>query len=144
MRFNDAEYKVLSERAASAGVSVQRFLADGAFASKRPPASAPAALIAELAGLRRLIRSLSNNINQIARWLNSGGRPDARITGALDAVQRAMTRLDAVLAWLGAPQQPKPEPRSAPAEHSSAAAERPRPRGTAAPAPRNADPQARA
>jgi hypothetical protein len=123
---------------------VQRFLADGAFATRRPQTSAPAALIAELAGLRRLIRSLSNNINQIARWLNSGGRPDARITGALDSVQRAMTRLDAVLAWLGAPQQPKPEPLSGSAERPSASTERPRPRGTAAPAQRNAGPQARA
>ena len=144
MRFNDAEYKALTERAASAGVTVQRLLADGAFASRRPPTTAPAALIAELAGLRRLIRSLSNNIHPIARWLNSGGRPDARITGALDAVQRAMTRLDAVLAWLGAPQQPKPEQPSAPPERPSAIPERPRPSGTAAPAPRNAGPQARA
>jgi hypothetical protein len=89
MRFTDAEYEALSVRAASAGVSVQRFLADGAFASQRPKVAAPAALIAELAGLRRLTRSLSNNINQIARWLNSVGRPDARVTGALDSVQRA-------------------------------------------------------
>ena len=36
MRFNDAEYEALTARAASAGVSVQRFLADGAFASQRP------------------------------------------------------------------------------------------------------------
>ena len=143
IRFTDTEYEAVTARAASAGVSVQRYLTDRAFA-RRSPGHAPAALIAELAGLRRLIRSLSNNINQIARWLNSGGRPDARITGALDAVQRAMTRLDAVLAWLGAPQQPKPEPCSASSERPSASAERPRPGGTAAPAPRNAGPQARA
>jgi hypothetical protein len=87
---------------------------------------------------------LSNNINQIARWLNSGGRPDARITGALDAVQRAMTRLDAVLAWLGAPPQARPGPLSGPTDRPSAPAERPRPGGTAAPAPRNVGPQARA
>jgi small-conductance mechanosensitive channel len=142
MRFNDAEYEALTVRAASAGVSVQRFLADGAFASRRPPVSAPAALIAELAGLRRLTRSLSNNINQIARWLNSGGRPDARIAAALDSVQRAMTRLDAVLAWLGAPQQNAPEQRSGQVESPSASAERPCPRGAVAPARRNADPRA--
>ena len=145
MRFNDAEYEALTTRAGAAGVTVQRFLADGAFASRRPQVSAPAALIAELAALRRLTGSLSNNINQIARWLNSGGRPDARITGALDFVQRAMTRLDGVLAWLGARQQTMPEQRSAPAESLSANAERPRPRGTTgttAPPQRNADPRA--
>jgi hypothetical protein len=142
IRFTDTEYEAVTARAASAGVSVQRYLTDRAFA-RRPPGHAPAALIAELAGLRRLIRSLSNNINQIARWLNSGGRPDARITGALDAVQRAMTRLDAVLAWLGAPQQARPESHPGPAERPPASAECPRPSGTAAPAPRNAGPQAR-
>jgi hypothetical protein len=142
MRFNDAEYEALTARAASAGVSVQRFLADRAFATRRPPVSVPAALIAELAGLLRLTRSLSSNINQIARWLNSGGRPDARVTAALDSVQRAMTRLDAVLAWLGAPQQPVPEQRSGHAESPSASAERPAPRGASAPPRRNADPRA--
>jgi hypothetical protein len=143
LRFNDAEYEAIAARAASAGVSVQRFLADGAFASRRPPVSAPAALLAELAALRRLTGSLSNNINQIARWLNSGGRPDARITGALDAVRRAMTRLDAALAWLGAPELAAPESRTGPAESPSVAAERPRPGGTAVPAQRSADPEDR-
>jgi hypothetical protein len=142
VRFNDAEYEALAARAASAGVSIQRFLTDGAFAGRRPPAAAPAALIAELAGLRRLTRSLSNNINQIARWLNSGGRPDARITGALDSVQRAMTRLDAVLAWLGAPQPATPERRSAQAESRSPSAERLRPPVPPAPGQRNAHPRA--
>ena len=142
MRFNDAEYEALTARAAGAGVTVQRFLADGAFASQRPKVSAPAALIAELAGLRRLIRSLSNNINQIARWLNSGGRPDARVTAALDSVQRAMTRLDAVLGWLGAPQPAAPERQSAQAECPSPSAERLRPHAATAPAQRNAGPRA--
>jgi hypothetical protein len=141
IRFTDTEYEAVMARAASAGVSVQRYLTDRAFA-KRPPGNAPAALIAEFSALHRLIRSLSNNINQIARWLNSGGRPDARITGALDSVQRAMTRLEAVLAWLGAPEQAVPEQRSGHAESPSASAERPCLRGTPVPPRRNANPRA--
>ena len=140
MRFNDAEYEALTARAASAGVSVQRFLADGAFASQRPKVAAPAALIAEFAGLRRLVRSLSNNINQIARRLNSGGRPDARVAGALDSVQRAMTRR-----WPGsalASRPAAPERRSGTAESPSPSAERLRPRPATAPAQRNAGPRA--
>jgi hypothetical protein len=140
IRFTDTEYEAVMARAASAGVSVQRYLTDRAFA-KRSPGHAPAALIAELSALHRLIRSLSSNINQIARWLNSGGRPDARITGALNSVQRAMTRLDAVLAWLDAPQQAGPESRAGRAESPSASAERPRPGGMTAPARRNVDPE---
>jgi len=144
MRFTDAEYEALATRAASKGVTIQRFLASAAFASPRPSVSAPVALISELAGLRRLTGSLSNNINQIARWLNSGGRPDARVTAALDSVQRAMRRLDSVLAWLGAPEQAAPEDRSGPAEGSSASAERHRPHGGAAAAQRTANPRLRA
>jgi hypothetical protein len=142
IRFTDAEFEAVSARAANAGVSVQRNLADRAFA-RGPAVRAPAALIAELAALRRLVGSLSNNINQIARWLNSGGRPDARVTGALDSVRRAMSRLDAVLAWLSAPQRAtRPDSRSARAESPSASAERPREGGAVDPGQRNADPRA--
>jgi hypothetical protein len=144
MRFTDAEYEALATRAASKGVTIQRFLASAAFASPRPSVSAPAALISELAALRRLTGSLSNNINQIARWLNSGGRPDARVTAALDSAQRAMRRLDAVLAWLGAPERAAPEDGSGAAEGPSELAERRRPRGELTPARRNADPRQRA
>lgn len=143
IRFTDAEFEALMARAASAGLSIQRYLTDRAFTRSQPGGQPSAALIAELAGLRRLTASLSNNINQIARWLNSGGRPDARITGALDSVQRAMRRLDAVLAWLGAPHQPMPpEQHSARTESQSAQAERPRQHGTTAPPQRKADPRA--
>jgi hypothetical protein len=115
LRFTEAEYDVLAARAADAKVSLQRYLTDDAF-SRRPTANA--AVAAELAGLRRLMSNLANNINQIARRLNSGGRPDPGVPAALAAVRRAAQKLENVLAWIGAPHplvaQPSPSaiPRS--------------------------------
>jgi hypothetical protein len=100
-RFTDAEYEAISACAAEAGVSVLRLLI--ASALTHGPATSPArsALAAELAGLRRLVANLANNINQIARKLNSGGWPDDSIAPAAEAVQRAMRRLDTALAAAG-------------------------------------------
>jgi hypothetical protein len=108
IRFTDAEYEAVAARAADSRVSIQRLLVAGALTSE-PATTAPSALTAELAGLRRLVANIANNINQIARKLNSGGRPDVGIASAADAVQRTMRRLDAALGAAvrsGVPEQP--------------------------------------
>ena len=99
VRFTDAEFAAVEARAAESRVTVQRYLA-GCALSRRPhltATAAPSALTAELTALRRLTANLANNINQIARRLNSGGAPDASIDPALAAVRRAMDRLDRAL-----------------------------------------------
>jgi hypothetical protein len=100
VRFTDAEFAAVEARAAESRVTLQRYLA-GCALSRRPHLTAtatPSAVTAELAALRRLTANLANNINQIARRLNSGGAPDASIDPALAAVSRAMDRLDRALA----------------------------------------------
>lgn len=100
VRLDDAEYDAITARAADSKVSVQWLLVSSALV-RRPPASpAPSALAAELAGLRRLVANLANNMNQIARKLNSGGVPDSSIPAAADVVRRAILRLDSALAAL--------------------------------------------
>lgn len=99
----DDEYAAIVARAAEARVSVQRYLVERALSRKPSPRTAPSALRAELAALRRLSANLANNMNQIARRLNAGADPDARILAASYAVLRTMRRLDAALAWLDAP-----------------------------------------
>jgi hypothetical protein len=100
VRFTEAEFAAVEARAAESRVTVQRYLA-GCALSRRPPlttTAAPSAMTAELTGLRRLTANLANNINQIARRLNSGGSPDASIDPALEAVRRTMDRLDRAIA----------------------------------------------
>lgn len=107
VKLDDAEYDAIAARAADCKLSVQRFLVSCALA-RRSPAGAPqvagvrTSLTAELTGLRRLTANLANNINQIARVLNSGGAPDSSIPAAADAVRRATARIDSVLAGLAA------------------------------------------
>jgi hypothetical protein len=74
-----------------------------------------------LAALRRLTGNLANNINQIARVLNSGGVPDASIPATADAVRRAMTRLDSVLSGMVPDHAARPAPRSIPPQTAPAA-----------------------
>lgn len=102
LRLDDAEYDAITARAADSKVSVQRLLVSCALTRRSPASLAPSALAAELAGLRRLVANLANNINQIARRLNSGGVPDSSIPVAADAVRRAMLRLDSALSALTA------------------------------------------
>jgi hypothetical protein len=115
LRLDDAEYEAVTSSAAELKLSVQRFLLSSALARRFPPAPAriPSQLAAELAGLRRLTANLANNINQIARALNSGATPTSSITAAADAVRRAMLRLDSVLAVLSADSSARPTARSA-------------------------------
>ncbi|MEW1599374.1 plasmid mobilization relaxosome protein MobC [Streptomyces sp. NPDC093808] len=52
-------------------------------------------LIAELFAARRHLGQVGNNLNQVARALNSGAHP-AELDAVVSAVQRAVTRVQAV------------------------------------------------
>jgi hypothetical protein len=107
IKFTDAEYAAVAARATEAKVSIQRLLTSCALA-RRTLAASPS-LAAELVALRRLTANLANNINQIARHLNSGGSPDAGIDPALAAVRRAMDRMDRALATTDPPPSGPPQ-----------------------------------
>jgi hypothetical protein len=132
VKLNRAEYQAISTRAAERKLSVQRFLLSCALAPRTEihPVRVPSTLTAELAGLRRLIANLANNINQIARVLNSGGVPDASIPATADAVRRAMTRLDSVLSGMAPDHAARPTARSVPSP-----ATQPKDRGSSRPVP---------
>jgi hypothetical protein len=135
VKLNNAEYQAISTRAADRKLSVQRFLLSCALAPNPTvqPVKAPSTLTAELAGLRRLTGNLANNINQIARVLNSGGVPDASIPATADAVRRAMTRLDSVLSGMAPHHATGPAVRSTPPKTAPSA--QPEIRGSGRPVP---------
>lgn len=97
MRFTGPEYDALAALAAEAGLSVPRYLVDSALAEAAQPQTASPALMAEITAVKRLIANAANNINQIARKLNSGAAPDASIAPSMAAARYAMSRLDVVL-----------------------------------------------
>jgi hypothetical protein len=97
MRFTGPEYDEIAARAAQARLSVPRYLVDSALAEAQQPEAVPPAVVAEVVAVKRLVANVANNVNQIARKLNSGAAPDGSIAPALDAARSAMSRLDTVL-----------------------------------------------
>jgi uncharacterized protein (DUF1778 family) len=98
-RMNDDEYQLLLQAAAACRMSVATFLARAAMKAARDLDRTAAEIaterevIAELFAVRRQLGYLGNNLNQVAKTLNSGA--DAPQTAAvLAAVQRAAARVD--------------------------------------------------
>ncbi|MEV5506619.1 plasmid mobilization relaxosome protein MobC [Streptomyces orinoci] len=100
VRLNDDEKTLLSAAATATRTSLPGFLARSGLAAAHDLDSTAAAiaghreLIAELFAARRHLGQVGNNLNQIARAINSGGQP-AEIDAVVAAVQRAVTRVQA-------------------------------------------------
>jgi hypothetical protein len=106
VRLNDAEHAHLSAAARAVGASLPAFLARAGSAAAADAQSAAAAvagqreLVTELFAARRHLGQVGNNLNQVARAINSGGRPaetDAVIAAVHRAVQRVQDATDRLL-----------------------------------------------
>ena len=96
----EPEREQLRERAAELGVSVPRLLVESALSGVETP-SDRREMIAELFEVRRLLATVANNVNQLAKMANiSGG------TGSRDRLNATLSDVDEVLAalrsWTGA------------------------------------------
>ncbi|MFI1946879.1 plasmid mobilization protein [Streptomyces virginiae] len=98
-RLNDAEYQLLVHAASACRMSIAKFLAHAALNAARDLDRTEAEIatrrevVEELFALRRHLGQIGNNVNQVAKALNSGA--DApRAQTVLDAVHRAAERVD--------------------------------------------------
>ncbi|WP_443334611.1 plasmid mobilization protein [Streptomyces sp. ZAF1911] len=98
-RFNDAEKQSLLDAASASAMTVSGFLAHASLAAARDLSRTAAAvagereMLNELFALRRHLGQIGNNVNQVAKALNSGGdAPHAE--AVLTAVRRAAQRVD--------------------------------------------------
>lgn len=99
-RMNDAEYQLLAHAASTCRMSIAKFLARAALNAARDLDRTEAEIatrrevVGELFALRRHLGQIGNNVNQVAKALNSGAdAPHAQTV--LDAVHRAAERVDA-------------------------------------------------
>lgn len=99
-RFNDDEKQSVLAAAVACGMTPSGFLAHAALSTARDLTRTAAEVagerevIAELFALRRHLGQIGNNVNQVAKSLNSGGEaPQAE--AVLAAVHRAAQRVDA-------------------------------------------------
>lgn len=54
----------------------------------------------ELYGVRRLLASVSNNVNQLARASNATGQVEGELSATLDLLRRTVDRLNGLLSRL--------------------------------------------
>ncbi|MEW2211205.1 plasmid mobilization protein [Streptomyces sp. DT24] len=98
-RFNDDEKQSVLDAAAACAMTPSGFLAHAALSAARDLTRTAAEIageremLAELFSLRRHLGQIGNNVNQVAKTLNSGGdAPHAE--AVLSAVNRAARRVD--------------------------------------------------
>ena len=98
-RFNDSEKQSLLDAASASAMTLSGFLAHAALAAARDLSRTAAAvagereMLNELFALRRHLGQIGNNVNQVAKALNSGAdAPHAK--AVLTAVHRAAQRVD--------------------------------------------------
>jgi uncharacterized protein (DUF1778 family) len=100
VRLNDDEKTLLAAAAKATRTSLPAFLARSGLAAAHDLDSTAAAvaghreLVAELFAARRSLGQVGNNLNQVARAINSGGQP-TEIDAVVAAVYRAVTRVQA-------------------------------------------------
>ena len=96
----EPEREQLRERAAELGVSVPRLLVESALSGVETP-SDRREMIAELFEVRRLLATVANNVNQLAKMANISGE-----TGSRDRLNATLSDVDEVLvalrSWTGA------------------------------------------
>ncbi|MFJ9034525.1 plasmid mobilization relaxosome protein MobC [Streptomyces sp. NPDC102274] len=100
VRLNSDEKILLATAASATRTSLPAFLARSGLAAAHDLDNTAAALaghrelVAELFAARRHLGQVGNNLNQVARAINSGGQP-AEVDAVVAAVQRAVTRVQA-------------------------------------------------
>ncbi|WP_326812359.1 MobC family plasmid mobilization relaxosome protein [Streptomyces scopuliridis] len=101
IRLNDDEWSRLTTAARTSRKSLPAYLVRAGLAAADDSENTAAViaghrdLIAELFAARRHLGQVGNNLNQVVRAINSGGRP-AELDAVVSAVQRAVARVQAV------------------------------------------------
>ncbi|MEU2305155.1 plasmid mobilization protein [Streptomyces misionensis] len=101
VRLNDDEWSRLTTAARTSRKTLPAYLVRAGLAAADDAENTAAViaghrdLIVELFAARRHLGQVGNNLNQVARVLNSGGQP-AELDAVVSAVQRAVARVQAL------------------------------------------------
>lgn len=102
LKTSDEEEAYLHARAAEAKMTPIAYVMDRALAPEGgATVSQRDALITELYGLRKLMAANANNLNQIARAVNSGAPLDRSILHVLSAIESVSVRIDEAVRRVG-------------------------------------------
>lgn len=96
VRVSEEERQRLVELAAEQRVSVSRLLVESALGGGESP-EGRRAVMAQLFELRRLLATMANNVNQLARTANITGQVPMALSGSLVDARDLMLRIDVML-----------------------------------------------
>ncbi|WP_167518999.1 plasmid mobilization relaxosome protein MobC [Streptomyces chryseus] len=92
---SDQEWTKIQARALALGVSVPRVLVESTIGTAQMTKTQRDAMVAELLGVKALLANIANNVNQIAKALNSGSDvPNRQITAVLERTAVAVKRVE--------------------------------------------------
>jgi Bacterial mobilisation protein (MobC) len=95
VKLTQEEREQLRARAAELGVSVPRLLVESSLSTQGEMATERRAMIAELFEVRRLVATVANNVNQLAKAANISGQVAER-----DQLQATLGEVDELLGRL--------------------------------------------
>jgi hypothetical protein len=90
---SDDEYELIATRAAKIGVSIPRLLVETAIAAQDLTLTERRALLSELLMLRRMLATITEELQQLTARTNSAGQPPAT-DSATRRIALVATRLD--------------------------------------------------
>lgn len=100
------ELALLQQRAQLLGLSVPRLMVESGLTvggGSAPSVAERHAVYREMAGVRRLLAAVGNNVNQLTRAANATGELEPETEAALDAVMRLVLRMNELLEAMPAP-----------------------------------------
>ena len=103
VKVSPEEEGVLLRLAGEQGVTVARLLVESALTAGSETPSERRNAIAELFALHRLLASISNNVNQMAKATNATGEIQAELSATLGAVRRTAMRIDDAIDGMSLP-----------------------------------------
>ena len=109
VRLSVPELTAIRAAAAACEMTIAGFIAHAAVAAARDTNAAPARVagqreqVTELFAARRPLRQVGNNLNQIARALNSGAETPPQLAAVLAAVHACVHRVDEAVRGLANP-----------------------------------------
>lgn len=97
VKLTETEREQLRGRAAELGVSVPRLMVESALGSRAETATERRAVVAELFEVRRLLATIANNVNQLAKAANISGELSAQ-----ERLERTLAEVEGVVGELRA------------------------------------------
>ena len=101
VKVNAAEDAALRARAGAAGVTVPRLMFESALDAHIVTDTQRAEVVAEVFAVRRLMATVANNVNQLARYANTEGVFPAEADAVVAEYRELVPRLRAALDRLG-------------------------------------------